>query len=293
MSDKTLYQIDLIVPQKSIGLFEQALDSYADAVSMELIEQGANKGMWKVSAIFEKKPDLGPVSSAISVVCTTLGIDEPAWTLDTLANKNWLQESLQNFPPLDLGAYYVYGSHLTDLQIPQNKIALKIDAATAFGSGKHATTQGCLQAFEEQIRKLSPHDILDLGCGSGILAMAAAKVLPDACIDAADIDPESVRVTQQNIVENQVSENITVFQSEGFQHVTKQYDLIFANILARPLIDMASDMYQHLKTPGFAILSGFLNRQRSWLVKAYEAQGFTVVKNYKVKEWGTVIVKRT
>ena len=288
----TLYQLDLIVPQKAIDCFEQALDEYASAVSMSLIEEGENKNKWQVSAIFEETPDESLLGTAITLAATAMNMEEPEWKITPLADKNWLKESLANFPPLDLGRFYVYGSHIENPNIPAGKIPLKIDAATAFGSGKHATTQGCLQAFEDVLKTNKIETILDMGCGSGILAMAAAKVLPEASIDAADIDPESVRVCKENIVENNVANTINVFQSNGYEKITKTYDLIFANILARPLIEMADDLYKHLNKGGIAILSGFLTHQKSWVVKEHEKRGLSFEKAYKVKEWSTAIVKK-
>ena len=287
-----LYQLEVVVPEKAIECFEGALDPYASAVSMDLIEEGKDKKKWKVSAIFETMPDKGVIASAIALAATAMKMDEPEWKITSLAPKNWLKESYQNFPPLDLGHYYIYGSHIEKPVIKEGQVALKIDAATAFGSGKHATTQGCLMAFDDMIKQHKKiNSILDMGCGSGILAMAAAKVLKNVDIDAVDIDPESVAVTKKNIVENDVA-FINVFQSTGYQNVTKQYDLVFANILARPLIDMSADLHKHLKAGGIAILSGFLTHQKSWVVKAHQAQGLSFVKDYKIKEWGTAIVKK-
>lgn len=293
MNKAQLYQLDVYVPQKAMDCYVAALDEYASAVTMALIEEGPYKGQWKVSAIFEQQPDKAALSCALAVAAAATGVAEQDICILPIANKDWLKESLQNFPPLDLGRYYVYGSHLRDVVVPEGKIGLKIDAATAFGSGKHATTQGCLLAFEDVLQTRNISTILDMGCGSGILSMAAAKVLPNVLIDAVDIDDESVKVTQKNIIENNVASQINVFQSDAFAQVDKKYDLIFANILARPLIEMASDMYQHVNHGGFAILSGFLNRQNSWLAKSFEQKGFSFVKRYKVKEWSTVIVKKS
>ena len=111
-------------------------------------------------------------------------------------------------------------------------------------------------------------------------------------IDAVDIDPESVYVTEQNIRLNGVDDCIRVFQSTGYQNVKGQYDLVFANILARPLMEMAPDLCTHLNAGGLAILSGFLNGQKSWVLKAHAKAGLSYVKSYKIREWSTAIVKR-
>ena len=289
----TQYQTVMIIPERAVPYFEKALDPYAVALMASLIENGPNKNEWKIEAIFDGKPDEEVLDVTLAIAAMSAAIDEPDWDLMPVPKKNWLRENLLDFPPLELGRYYIYGSHIENPKVPKGKIPLQIDAATAFGSGEHATTQGCLEAFEDALKMMQPKRILDMGCGSGILAMAAAKVLGDKVkIDAVDIDPESVRVTADNIRINDVEKNINVFQSTGYGNVTDQYDLIFANILARPLMEMASDLYAHLNENGLAILSGFLNGQKSWVMKAHAKAGLTFVKGYKIKEWSTVIVKR-
>ncbi len=288
----TNYQTVFVVPESAVPFFDRALEPDAAALMMGLIEKGSDKGKWKIDAIFEGKPDRQALGTLIAIAAMSAGIPEPEWDLMPIPKKNWLKENLVSFPPINLGRYYIYGSHI-ETPPPADKIALQINAATAFGSGEHATTQGCLMAFEDLLKMKHPKVILDMGCGSGILSMAAAKALDHQVqIDAVDIDPESVRVTQENCVKNKVSDCICVWQSEGYEKVEKQYDLIFANILARPLIEMASDLYQHLRPEGYGILSGFLTHQKPWVMKAHAKVGLSFVKAYKVKEWSTLIVKR-
>ena len=291
--DLTQFQTVMIISEKAVPFFEKALDPYAVALMASLIETGKDKNKWKMEAIFDGKPDEHTLSVTIAIAAMSAGIDEPEWDLLPVPKKNWLRENLIDFPPIELGRYYIYGSHIENPKIPAGKIALQIDAATAFGSGEHATTQGCLQAFEDVLKITKPKKILDMGCGSGILSMAAAKVLGKGVqIDAVDIDPESVRVTEENIKINNVEKDINVFQSAGYANVNGQYDLIFANILARPLMEMASDLHKHLKIGGMAILSGFLNGQKAWVLKAHAKAGLESVRVYKIKEWSTAIVKR-
>lgn len=294
MTDElTQYQTVVIVPEKAVPFFERALDPYAVALMASLIETGADKDKWKMEAIFDGKPDEKTLEVTMAIAAMSAGIDEPEWDLMPIPKKNWLRENLLDFPPLELGRYYIYGSHIDNPKIPNGKIAMQIDAATAFGSGEHATTQGCLEAFEYVLKIMQPKTILDMGCGSGILSMAAAKVLDHKVkIDAVDIDPESVYVTEQNIRLNGVDDCIRVFQSTGYQNVKGRYDLVFANILARPLMEMAPDLYTHLNAGGLAILSGFLNGQKSWVLKAHAKAGLSYVKSYKIREWSTAIVKR-
>ena len=289
----TQYQTVIVIPEKAVPYFERALDPYAVALMASLIETGPDKNKWKMEAIFDGKPEENVLDVTIAIAAMSAQIDEPDWDLLPVPKKNWLRENLLEFPPLKLGRYYIYGSHIENPKIPEGMVPLQIDAATAFGSGEHATTQGCLQAFEDVLKINKPKKILDMGCGSGILSMAAAKVLGNKVqIDAVDIDPESVRVTKENIKINGVEKNIKVFQSTGYANVVGEYDLIFANILARPLMEMAPDLHKHLKVGGMAILSGFLNGQKSWVLRAHAKAGLEFVRVYKIKEWSTAIVKR-
>lgn len=295
MSETTLHQFQMtfIVPEKVVPVFDGAFEEVSLAVMDSLIEQGAHKNDWRIDVIFNEKPDEAMLQRVLMSAAEEAKIAAPDYELHELPQKNWLKENLMKFPPLDFGRYFIYGSHIEYPQIPEGKIPLLIDAATAFGSGEHATTQGCLMAFEDAIKMRPISSILDMGCGSGILSMAAAKVLGEGvAIDAVDIDPESVIVTKKNIQINNVSQNINVFQSTGYEKVTGTYDLIFANILARPLMDMAEDLYQHLNKGGLAILSGFLNHQKAWVLKAHTKAGLSTLKDYKVREWSTAIVKR-
>lgn len=288
------YQSVFILPEKAVPFFEKALDPYASALLGSLIEKGPDKGMWKIEAIFENIPPNGELQTTVAIAAMSADIEEPKWDLLPVPEKNWLKENLISFPPRILGRFYIYGSYVKP-DIPEDKIPIKIDAATAFGTGEHATTQGCLQAFEKVIKTCEPKTILDMGCGSGILTMAAVKLLgKKVSVDAVDIDPESVRVTKENIKENGLSkQNIKVLESAGFEKVTEKYDLIFANILARPLMEMADDIYAHLNKGGIAILSGFLTHQKSWVLKAQLRAGLVFDDYFHIAEWGTLIVKRT
>lgn len=286
------YQSVFIVPQSALEYFDRALDPYASAMLISLLEKGPDKGKWKIEAIFEGEPDRNAIQVTLAIAALSAGIPEPKLDLMPIPQKNWLRECLVSFPPISIGRYYVYGSHIKE-EPPADKISMKIDAATAFGSGEHATTQGCLMLFDKVLTMTTPRTILDMGCGSGILSMAAVKALNGAVsVDAVDIDPESVRVTTKNIRENHVAEQIQTWQSDGYEKITKTYDLIFANILARPLMEMAPDLVHHLNPGGYAILSGFLNRQQRWVMDAHKKVGLTYVAQEKIKEWGSLLVKR-
>lgn len=284
------YSISFVVSEESIPFFEDAFDEKAEAFLWNLIEEGDLKGKWRAEAYFEELPSNEDLETWMNSASDEAGIKTPDFSVNEIADKNWLEESFKSFPPISFGRYYIYGSHITD-EPPANRICLQIDAATAFGSGEHATTQGCLMALDEILQVKQPKKVLDLGCGSGILAMATFKVMDEKpFIEAVDIDPVAVEITTQNAVRNKT--DMLVFQSTGYENVGKNYDLIFANILAAPLVEMAPDLEKHLAHGGYAILSGFLEEQKDWVQKAHEDVGLEIISYRQIKEWGTLIVKR-
>lgn len=282
------YDIKILLPPAAIPVFEEAFSESAGAVLTVPQETGPHKGQWEMQLIFEGEPDAGSVAFLMRQASDTAGISCPDYSLRAMPDKNWLKESYQSFQPITIGRYFIYGSHIHE-GVPQDKITLKIDAATAFGTGEHQTTHGCLTALDEL--ETHPTSVLDVGCGSGILSMAYAKTFLQS-VDAVDIDEESVRVARENARENGLEGLITVWQSNGYQGVSKKYDLILCNILARPLMEMAADLKAHLTPGGRAILSGFLVRQERWVLKAHSDIGLKLVRRYRIKGWSTLVVER-
>ena len=282
------FEFKLILSESAVPVFEMMLEEQAGAILTRLLEKGPHTGFWELQAIFETEPDKKELRRIISAAATQAGIKTPCLRIKKMPEINWLESSYQGFPPIEVGKYYIYGSHITTPP-PTDKISLMIDAATAFGTGEHQTTHGCLKALENLTEV--PHTVLDVGCGSGILGMAFAKNYQKK-VDAVDIDPESVRVATENAQKNNLSELMTVWQSDGYQQVKKSYDLIFCNILANPLIEMASDLAKHLNPNGIAILSGFLNNQEDWVKKAHTDAGLVFMKHYRINGWSTLVMKK-
>lgn len=282
------FEFKLILPEPVIPTFEMVLEEYADAVLTRLLEQGKHVGLWELQAIFEAEPNKKELRQIISFASQKSGIKTPCLRIKEMPKINWLESCYQGFPPIEVGKYYIYGSHITTPP-PKDKISLMIDAATAFGTGEHQTTHGCLKALENLTE--IPNTVLDVGCGSGILGMAFAKNYQKK-VDAVDIDPESVRVATENAQKNNLKNLLSIWQSDGYHQVKKSYDLIFCNILAKPLIDMASDLEKHLNQNGIAILSGFLNNQENWVKKAHTDTGLTFVKHYRINGWSTLVMKK-
>lgn len=214
----------------------------------------------------------------------------PKMTGRIVSDKDWVSAVYQDFPPLSIGRFYIYGSHIQGLP-PAGLIPLQIEAATAFGSGQHESTEGCLKALSQLAENESFSAPLDMGCGSGILAigMAALWQVP---VLACDNDAEAVRVTLENGSKNAVQHLIHAEISEGFSALQgKNFDIITANILADPLRQMAEDAGRALRPGGIIVLSGLLNRQAKDVIDAYRSVGMKLLNQIFIGEWSTLIMR--
>jgi ribosomal protein L11 methyltransferase len=251
--------------------------------------------VWMVEAIMTSEPDEHKFVQLLSPVCTTLGIPIPSLTSEELPETDWLEATWRSFPPHQVGRYYIYGSH-TSPSPPADSVILEINAATAFGSGEHETTTGCLLTLDDlaaEGRKFQKP--LDMGCGSGILAIAIAKTW-NVPVIAVDNDPESVRVATHNAALNQCDFLFQAFTSDGFENQEIQtqgpFDLVVANILKTPLIEMAKDISKNLTPKGLVILSGLLNRDREDVVNAYKAQGIRLHSLRTLNDWVALLLEK-
>lgn len=282
-----LWEVKAYVPFEALEVLEERFED-VEAKLIRLMEEGEFQGLWEFQFFTSQEPNLLELKRVFSEVYEIFqsGGTEP--TIAFVPKKDWLKENLLTFKPISFDKYYIYGNHITE-ELPKDKITLCIDASTAFGSGEHQTTQGCLEALSFLDKKFK--SVLDLGCGSGILAMAYAKTYQGG-VDAVDIDPESVRVAQENVINNHVEDFVRVWVSNGFNQVENTYDLIFANILLRPLQEMAKDFSKHVSVGGYAILSGFLKTQEEDLLKTYIDVGFEKIKSFPHEEWQAVILRK-
>ena len=213
--------------------------------------------------------------------------------VEELPDIDWVLHSLAGLKPVRAGRFFVHGSHDRD-KIEANDIPIEIDAGLAFGTGHHGTTAGCLELIEEVVASEHPTNALDLGTGSAVLAIAIAKLAPIPVL-ATDIDPVAVTVAAENAMLNGVGEYVVTATAEGFQHpIFRSYtpfDLIVANILANPLIELAPSLKAHLASSGSIVLSGILESQHDAVVTAYQAQGLTHIKTLRREGWVAIHLK--
>lgn len=286
------WRIELGVPSRShVEPFEQALSWVGGPVAAVEIAPG---GGWRLEAYCDAEPDKAELTARLGIAAASQGMEPPDFTIEKLAAIDWVKRVQENSPPVSAGRFFIYGSHVTD-PVPQGQIGIRIDAGAAFGTGTHATTQGCLIAFDRISRRREIRSALDLGCGSGILAIAMAK-LWRAPILATDNDPVAVDVTAENCEINGVADAIRAIRREGFDETAIDdqgpFDLIAANILAEPLISLAPKIALHTAPGGDVVLSGLLDSQSDDVVSAHQRAGLNLADTITLGEWRTLIMRR-
>jgi ribosomal protein L11 methyltransferase len=246
---------------------------------------------WRVEGYADAAPDRAMLEAALALAWTGRKDEAPALDIERLPARDWLAENQASFPPLRAGRYFIHGAHFRG-RAPAGSIALIIDATTAFGTGEHATTRGCLLALAALAKRGVWRPVLDMGTGTGILAIAAAKTWRRPVV-ARDIDAESVRVAARNAAVNGVAARFDIARADGYRGLgRRRFGLIFANILARPLMRMAPDLARHLAPGGVAVLSGLLSRQERAVMVAHLSQGLALRTRFCIDGWHTLVLAR-
>jgi len=286
------------VDQLSVALTKEQAYALVDAVSERddlaltaSAHEDEESGEWVFEATCDSPPDLAAFNALAREV---LG-GSVSFALERIDPEiNWVQKSLEGLAPVIAGGFYVYGSHSSET-IPEGLTPMRIDAAQAFGTGHHETTTGCLEAIAALLEHRRPERMIDIGTGTGVLAIALAKRL-DAKILATDIDPIAVTTTRDNALANGVAERIDVVEAAGLDHseiaARAPYDLILANILAGPLTELAPGMGAIAQQGGVAILSGILNSQADGVIGAYDTAGFALAEHLQRKDWTTLVLEK-
>lgn len=291
----TVWRLSTVASGAAVSAVEAALDPFCTALT--LFETADGSGVWRLEGFAEAEPDPALLRAAMAEMAAIQGVTAPEIAIEAVAPRDWVAENLETFPPLTVGRYYVYGSHVTQPP-PPGRIALRVDPGAAFGSGRHESTSGCLAALDRLARRKRFRHMLDMGCGSGILAMAMAKTWTDAeaSVLAVDIDARAVGVAADNARLNGVADRVTALAGAGYKAARVRrdgpYDLIVANILARPLCRMATDAARQLERGGYLVLAGFLTRDWRRVYSAHRTQGLVLADRVDVGEWTTLVVRK-
>lgn len=279
---------------------EDAAEALAEAVEkmnpeptgVGVFEIEDDSGLWEVGAYFLEQPD----EVVLDVLALAFGAKP--FAVSEIPEIDWVAKVRRELSPVEAGRFFVYGSHDAD-KVPTDagRVALQIEATVAFGTGHHGTTLGCLKAFDRLFEGgFRPASVADIGCGTAVLAMAAAAVLPEALVIASDIDQVAVDVARANVDINGLTGRLDCLEAAGFAHPrlaeAGPFDLVFANILKGPLVELAPDMARHVAPEGLAILSGLLVVQAETVTAAYVAAGFTLQSRDDIGEWSTLVLKR-
>ena len=302
-----LFSVTLILPagldDAQAGCFLACVDDVA--LSSGLVRDLKAGNIWRLNWLVEEKPDMLDLEIRRDLAGAMAGLDTEVtdtlvWIVEDLdPSINWLQRSYNELAAFSVGPFHIYGSHHDAdpaFRVPEGQVGLLIDAATAFGSGQHGTTAGCMEAIAAL--PVMPPRILDVGTGSGILAIAAQKLWPAARVTATDNDPEAVRVAAVHAKANDIIDGTMNFIcAEGFDDAAIMragpYELVIANILAAPLKDMAADLCDSVAANGHVILSGILAEQQADEVQAvYEACGVRAINRLIRGEWATLVLKK-
>ena len=261
-------------------------DPLLEASAYALLEEDEARGVWRIDAY--------PAADDEAAALVRLLTAQPGLQVatETLADADWLALALSGLPPVRAGRFFVYGAHDRG-RIPANGVDLRIEAGAAFGTGHHGTTAGCLVAFDALLKARRFGRVLDVGTGTGVLAIAAVRT-GSRVVVGTDIDPVSVRIARENAALNRARARFV--RADGLEHRAvagaAPCDLVFANILARPLVRLAPDIRCALGPGGLAILSGLLRHQQRYVTAAYLARGFRLVRRHHRDAWSTLVLQR-
>ena len=249
-------------------------------------------GRWHISVHFAEPPDQASIRELVRLAAGDRFTAEIAF--EVVEARDWVKATLEDLVPVRAGRFVVHGRH-DRAKVPANKLAVEIEAALAFGTGHHGTTRGCLLLLDHVLKAYRPRRVLDLGTGTGVLAISAAKALHIKVL-ASDIDPLSVKVARDNARLNGTGELVETVRATGFSasqfEANSPFDLVLANILANPLRQMATAMARHLAPSALVILSGLLPHQAQGVIAAYRARGLVLERHIQIEGWSSLLMRK-
>jgi len=288
------WKVEVIVPAVAGEAIADILENHTSAISMFPAPSG---DAMRIRGYTATEPDEAAMRADLKTASHNAGISTPVLDVVWLPSIDWAAVNRESFAPLRVGGVWIRDSY-HDEPAPTGTVTIVVDAATAFGTGHHPTTQGCLVALDRFAARpglLPPGPVLDIGCGTGILGMAAALRLRRP-VTASDIDPVAVAMARYNVRRNRLGSFLQPICSSGYAaHAIRRagpYALILANILARPIARMAPDCARHLKPGGYAVLSGLLTTQERPVIAAHRQHGLILTARHRIDGWSTLVVRR-
>jgi ribosomal protein L11 methyltransferase len=260
-------------------------DPLLEGATYSILEEDEDHDVWRIDAFPTSSEEADGLTNALSTHALKVVVEK-------LADADWLAMALSGLPPVRAGRFFVYGAHDKG-RAPLHTVNLRIEAGAAFGTGHHGTTVGCLQAYHDLLKRRSFGRVLDVGAGTGVLAIAAARTGTPVAV-GTDIDAPSVRISRENAKLNKADARFVHASGLG-HHLVRQsgpYELVFANILAPPLVALATDIRNALQPGGYAILSGLLRTQARRVLAAYRSRGFVLERRIHRDAWATLVLRR-
>jgi ribosomal protein L11 methyltransferase len=288
-----LFKLRIEVPDLALGrAASDIIEEWHQPVPLAVTLFELRPPTFVVEAYFGGPPDLGEVALRLAEFHPELADA----TLEQVPDQNWVALSQASLPPIAAGRFIVHGSHQRD-RFAMRPLAVEIEAGEAFGSGHNATTALCLEALDALARRRPRlQRVLDLGCGSGVLAIAAARMAPAARVLAVDNDPVAVAIARQNARLNRVSARVRVLQADGLHHPILRcggpFDVALANILPGPLIGLARPLRRAIGRGGTVVLSGLLNHQAREVAATWRANGFRLARRLQRAGWTALVVAK-
>lgn len=261
-------------------------DPATEALTYSILEEDEDHDVWRIDAFPTTTEEADAVMGLLR------GYEGLRTVIDKLADADWLAMALSGLPPVRAGRFFVYGAHDKGLA-PPSAVNLRIEAGAAFGTGHHGTTVGCLAAFDQLLKRRQFARVLDVGCGTGVLAIAAARTGSKVAL-GTDIDGPSVRIANENAQLNRAGARFVHASGLNDHRIRRRapYDLVFANILAPPLVALAQDIRGALKPGGIAILSGLLRTQERRVLAAYASRGFRLERRLHRDAWAALVLRK-
>ncbi len=280
-----LWQLRFTGPRRLVDTAEPLFDA---ALSVARVRAGDEPETWTLEALFDGEPVAPPFEAGLAVAARAIGAPAPAVSVERVEQRDWLAENQAGLTGITVGRFRILPEHRSHESTPPHLVRLLVDAGPAFGSGRHETTQGCLRLLEEIAREGRPRRILDLGAGSGILALAAAQLWKRPVV-ATDVDPVAVRTTRRNAKRNRCLPRIDARSGGGLDPVLRdrRFDLVMANILAGPLAELAPAMRRAVAPRGRLILSGILSGQENRVLCRFRAAGFRLERRLVKGSWSS------
>jgi ribosomal protein L11 methyltransferase len=284
-----MYKVSTILSREEAERLSDLLAELDPSPAAAVAIEEQSKSVWRLDAFCIDADLAADTTRAIEEASPDARISAVA-----LEDKDWVALSLEGLPAVEAGRFFVAGAHELKRAGP-GRIPIWIEAGAAFGTGHHGTTKGCLLALDALIKRRPVRRVLDIGCGSGVLAIAAARAGARICL-ATDIDSQSVYVAKENTRNNRVRRQVVCMRANGARRALIRdmapYDLVMANILARPLVTLSEDIASLVRPGGMVILSGLLNRQEPQVKAAYAGRGLVLTERRRLSGWTTLVYRR-